>query len=98
MSYISRIARLALRPCSALAIVALAGTLAQAANAQETTDYKYDALGRLIEVKVTGGFNDGVKTETTFDKAGNRSNVKVTGARGRVVVVPLNGLTVIPIQ
>ena len=48
--------------------------------ASETITYTYDAKGRLVKVEHSGSVNNGVKTEYTHDKAGNRINVKVTGA------------------
>jgi len=69
-----------------------------AANATETTNYQYDALGRLTNVAHQNGPANGVQTVYTLDAAGNRTNVTVTGAGSMVVVVPLNGFTVIPIQ
>jgi YD repeat-containing protein len=77
--------------------------LAASASATETTTYTYDALGRLIQSKSTGTVNNGLQTDTVFDPAGNRANQTVTGSvnnsppvRG-VIVLPLNGYTVIPL-
>lgn len=50
------------------------------ASASETVTYTYDAKGRLVKVERTGTVNNGVKAEYSHDKAGNRTNVKVTGA------------------
>ncbi|WP_294050751.1 hypothetical protein [Sphingomonas sp.] len=44
------------------------------------TSYSYDALGRLVGVAHSGGSNDGVATTYALDKAGNRTNVTVSGA------------------
>lgn len=49
-------------------------------SASETVTYSYDAKGRLVKVERTGTVNNGVKAEYSHDKAGNRTNVKVTGA------------------
>ncbi|AJP70588.1 RHS repeat domain-containing protein [Sphingomonas hengshuiensis] len=74
------------------------------ACAQETTTYTYDALGRLVTSKTQDGPNHNTETTIAFDNAGNRTNYQVTGATGspsnalKVVVVPLNGFTVIPIR
>lgn len=46
----------------------------------ETITYKYDARGRLIEVKRTGTVNNNVQTNYTHDKANNRKTVVVTGS------------------
>jgi YD repeat-containing protein len=53
----------------------LATTSIHAAQAAETITYKYDAKGRLIEVKRTGNVNNNVQTNYTHDKADNRKNV-----------------------
>lgn len=68
---------------------------AQSAAATETITYKYDALGRLVQVSRSGSSNNGVTAKYTYDAADNRTNVTVT--RPIFVVVPLNGYTVIPI-
>jgi RHS Repeat len=62
-----------------LAVVALLMP-SVAANAAETITYKYDAKGRLIEVKRTGTVNNNVTTTYTHDKADNRKNVTTTGS------------------
>lgn len=86
-----------------LVIGACALLLAPAAAAQETTTYSYDALGRLKTTSTSGGQNDGTVNQVEFDRAGNRTNYTTTGATGtpsngtKVIVVPLNGFTVIAI-
>lgn len=86
-----------------LAAFAVTMALASPAVAQETTTYSYDALGRLRTTSTAGGQNAGTVNQTDFDRAGNRVNYTTTGATGtpsngtKVIVVPLNGLTVIPI-
>ena len=50
------------------------------AHAAETITYKYDAKGRLIEVKRTGTVNNNVQTTYTHDKANNRKAVTTTGS------------------
>lgn len=59
------------------AIALLTGT---AAGATEAINYKYDARGRLIEVKRTGTVNSNVKVNYTHDKASNRKTVVTTGS------------------
>jgi hypothetical protein len=67
------------------------------ADASSTTTYTYDALGRLVQANTTGTVNSGVAMSTTYDAADNRLTYKVTGSASKVVVVPLNGLMVIPV-
>jgi YD repeat-containing protein len=73
---------------------------ATGAQASTTTTYSYDALGRLVATSNTGTVNNGLTSATTYDKADNRSNYTIAGAskpdtKSAVVVVPLNGYTVI---
>ena len=63
------------------------------AFAAETVTYSYDALGRLVKSEHAGSVNHSVKEEVTYDAAGNRTNVTVSGQR--VIVVPLKGLFMI---
>lgn len=88
--------------------------LSSAASAQETTTYSYDALGRLVTSQISGGANNGTQTDIGYDPAGNRTTYAVggstTSANGdpnaagtvsrqpMVIVVPLNGFTIIPIN
>lgn len=53
-----------------------------AAEAEETTTYSYDALGRLVATSSSGTVNDGIATSVGYDPAGNRSTYTVTGAGG----------------
>lgn len=79
-------------------------SLSVPARAAETTTYTYDALGRLIQSKSMGTVNNGLQTDTAFDPAGNRSNQTVTGSVNNsppvraVIVLPLNGYTIIPLS
>lgn len=54
--------------------------LATGSLANETITYKYDAKGRLVEVKRVGTVNNNVKAEYYYDKAHNRTRVLVTGS------------------
>ena len=45
----------------------------------ETITYTYDPLGRLVAVRRSGTVNNGQNETTSYDAAGNRSNVSVTG-------------------
>lgn len=60
------------------------GAVASAATsillAAETTDYKYDARGRLVAVSHSGGLNNGTITNFTYDKSDNRLHVEVKKA------------------
>lgn len=81
-----------------LAILSLCAVGAAAdAYAASTTTYTYDALGRLVQANTTGSVNNGAQMSTTYDPADNRVTYQVTGSASKVVVVPINGLTVIPI-
>lgn len=56
--------------------------LPHAVKATESVTYSYDELGRLVETRVVGGPRDGVLNATSFDPAGNRVNVSVSGVGG----------------
>jgi hypothetical protein len=62
--------------------------------ASETITYAYDVHGRLIQVGHAGTVNTGQQSTYTFDATDNRTTVVNTV---RVVVVPLNGFTIIPV-
>lgn len=78
--------------------VFMLASVAGNARAASTTTYTYDALGRLVQASTTGAVNDGVQMSTTYDAADNRTTYKVRGSSQKVVVVPLNGFTVLPIS
>jgi len=80
-----------------LVVIALLLAGEATAFASETTSYKYDTRGRLIEVKQQGGATNMTTTTYVYDAADNRTKVTVTSGH-KVVVVPLNGFTVIPIN
>lgn len=77
--------------------VATAAGAIPCAYAASTTTYTYDALGRLTNASTTGTVNNGAQMSTTYDPADNRVTYQVTGSASKVVVVPINGLTVIPV-
>jgi hypothetical protein len=56
-----------------------AWALPAAASASDTVNYTYDALGRLTDIAVTGGLNDGSAAATRYDPAGNRTSYGVSG-------------------
>ncbi|ATY32579.1 hypothetical protein CVN68_11835 [Sphingomonas psychrotolerans] len=64
------------------ATVALIGGWISPAVAQEASTYTYDALGRLIQVTVSGGPNAGTTSTAQFDASGNRSRYSVTQGGG----------------
>jgi YD repeat-containing protein len=68
-----------MRVISCLCVFALM-SITGPATAAETITYKYDAKGRLIEVKRTGTVNNNVKTTYQHDKANNRKNTTTTGS------------------
>lgn len=70
---------------------------ALAQSTQEQTTYQYDTLGRLVKVTTEAGQRVNAKSDYSYDPAGNRTNVKVETFR-RAIVVPLKGMTVIPIR
>tara|TARA_R110000868_G_C10965232_1_gene769028 strand:- start:7199 stop:7468 length:270 start_codon:yes stop_codon:yes gene_type:complete len=81
------------------AIIGVAGLLTDSPGiAASSTTYTYDALGRLIQATTVGTVNDGVSMSTTYDAADNRTTYQVTGAKSKVIVVPISGLTIIPVS
>lgn len=97
-----------------LAALAAFVVLPTTVSAAETANYTYDALGRVVRVERSGGPSNGEQADYSYDPAGNRSNVTVTGASNGggsggngnggngsntlYVVVPLNGFTLIVIN
>ena len=85
------------------ASIVVAVLAATSAFAAEKITYTYDALGRLQKAAHSGQVNNGLTLTYQLDPAGNRKNASVTGSsnigvrQGSVIIVPLNGLTVIPI-
>jgi YD repeat-containing protein len=60
--------------------------------------YTYDALGRVVTVQHSGTSNN-TTTSFTYDKADNRTSISVTGsANFKVVVLPIAGFVIIPLQ
>lgn len=79
-------------------LFAVIAAAASPAIAQEQVKIEYDALGRLTKVTYESGPNSGTNSAYSYDPASNRTNVTVTGARKQVIVVPLNGFTIIPLN
>jgi hypothetical protein len=71
--------------------------------AAETVTYQYDLLGRLVQGSSSGSVNNGLNIQYTIDEVGNRKRVVIAGSSNQgiptdgVIVVPLNGFTIIPI-
>lgn len=61
-------------------IALLSLLLPEITKAAETTTYTYDAKGRVTKVVRTGTVNNGVTYEYKFDKADNRTKVKVSNS------------------
>jgi hypothetical protein len=51
------------------------------AETGENVRYSYDSLGRLVATSISGGVGAGTQTTYSFDAAGNRIQVKVSGVR-----------------
>ncbi len=83
--------------CSRAALGAVVLLYAFEAPASETITYTYDAQGRLVTTAHSGSVNNNAETEYSFDATDNRTNVTITNAASRVIVVPLNGFTIIPV-
>jgi YD repeat-containing protein len=69
-------------------------------HAAETITYTYDANGRLVQAVTSGGTASGVQDIYTYDAADNiatRASTSVTPRPTGVIIVPLNGYTIIPI-
>jgi len=65
---------------SIVAFAAMVLLLANSASAAETIAYTYDAKGRLVKVVRTGTVNNNVTTDYEYDKANNRTRLKVTNS------------------
>lgn len=65
------------RLLAALGVAVTAAGLAGDAAA-ETVAYRYDARGRLVEVRRTGGPANGAVTAYSYDRANNRRQKVVT--------------------
>lgn len=71
-------------------------TMFLAAGVATETQFTYDALGRLAKAS----YGNGTVIEYQYDAAGNRIQKAVTASTasaGRIIILPLNGYTVIKI-
>lgn len=64
----------------ALGLAMLSATASSSSPLNETVNYSYDELGRLVRVEQKGDAGSNAVSNYAYDKAGNRANVKVTGA------------------
>ncbi len=62
------------------ALVAIVSIVSSAAIAGDTSNYTYDALGRVIQVSRTSTAANSTTSAYAYDAAGNRTNVTVSGA------------------
>ena len=72
------------------AVLAMVVLVSSPALASQT--YTYDALGRMVMVV----YDSGLTIYYTYDAAGNRTSKVATGIK--VVVLPLGGFYIIPIN
>jgi hypothetical protein len=71
--------------------------LPSVAMANENITYTYDVFGRLTQISHSGTVNNGMQTSYLLDNADNRIKTTITGAPYSVIVIPLNGISLIPI-
>lgn len=74
--------------CAAAMLVMAAAATPPANIGNETTNYSYDALGRLSGSTITGGPNNSRQTGTCFDRAGNRMRYDVATSTPGVCPTP----------
>lgn len=77
-----------------LGAAAISIVLPSLAAAGETQTYEYDAQGQLVTV----ASSNGRVTKYEYDAAGNRTKVNATPPARKVVVLPLLGGLVIPVN
>jgi hypothetical protein len=66
-------------PASVIAIgIAALSVSATPLPMNETVNYSYDDLARLVKVEQKGDANSNAVSNYSYDKAGNRANVNVT--------------------
>lgn len=86
------------------AVASVVALTAAPSPAAETVTYTYDVLGRLMQEQYAGSINNALVVAQTLDANGNRTRLTISGSAnlgsqfgGGVIVVPLNGFTVIPL-
>ena len=67
-------------PRKVIEAAAAAALIVAGVAAAETISYRYDARGRLVQVKRSGAVNNNVTANYSYDKANNRTNKTVSGA------------------
>lgn len=70
------------------AVALTAILVASSSEGSETTNYSYDALGRLVATTRSGGPNNGVNMASCFDRAGNRMRYDIATAPPSACPVP----------
>lgn len=66
-------------PISFIALgIATLSASASSPPMNETVNYSYDDLGRLVKVEQKNDANSNAVSNYAYDKAGNRTNVNVT--------------------
>jgi predicted extracellular nuclease len=73
---LSRLTELTSAPATPLS----SGALPASGMPNETITYGYDARGRLVKVEHAGSVNNNLQAIYTYDKAGNRATLNVTGS------------------
>ncbi|WP_137865078.1 MULTISPECIES: RHS repeat domain-containing protein [Pseudomonadota] len=62
----------------AVGVAVLSASASSSAPMNETVNYSYDDLGRLVKVEQKGDASSNATSNYAYDKAGNRTNVNVT--------------------
>lgn len=69
-----------------VAITAACFCTVEVGRAAETISYSYDALGRLVQVQISGGPANGVLQSYQYDLAGNRTQYQISDSQGQTPV------------
>lgn len=71
-----------------LAALVSVGVLTTGSQASEIDTYFYDAMGRLVSTQTAGTSNNGIASNYSYDPAGNRTNVGVSGVPTAQAILP----------